>query len=265
MTDTLTYDSTEADAPELTPDEQDSLEVGEKLAEQEEQLLAGKYKNAEELEKAYTELEKKLGSKEEDTAEESEEEEVEKTTSEDDEESEPSAEVSLLNEANKEYWDNDGKLSDETIEKFSSMSSKDLVSAYLEVTKGIPQQPTEAEVAQADINSIQNSVGGQKAYKDMIQWASNSLDKDAIKAFDSTVNSGNVQMIKLAVAGLKAQYENDNGYEGRMLSGKAAKTSGDVFRSQAEVVRAMSDPRYDRDPAYRNDIYEKLDRSDLKF
>ena len=265
MTDTLTYDSTEADAPELTPDEQDSLEVGEKLAEQEEQLLAGKYKNAEELEKAYTELEKKLGSKEEDTAEESEEEEVEKTTSEDDEESEPSAEVSLLNEANKEYWDNDGKLSDETIEKFSSMSSKDLVSAYLEVTKGIPQQPTAAEVAQKDINSIQNSVGGEKAYKDMIQWASNSLDKDSIAAFDSTVNSGNVQMIKLAVAGLKAQYENDNGYEGRMLSGKAAKTSGDVFRSQAEVVRAMSDPRYDRDPAYRNDIYEKLDRSDLKF
>ena len=265
MTDTLTYNPTDPEAGELTPDEQDSLEVGEKLAEQEQQLLAGKYKNAEELEKAYTELEKKLGSKDEDKAEESEEEEVEKTTSEDDEESEPSAEVSLLNEANKEYWDNDGKLSDETIEKFSSMSSKDLVSAYLEVTKGIPQQPTEAEVAQADINSIQNSVGGEKAYKDMIQWASNSLDKDAIKAFDSTVNSGNVQMIKLAVAGLKAQYENDNGYEGRMLSGKAAKTSGDVFRSQAEVVRAMSDPRYDRDPAYRNDIYEKLDRSELKF
>ena len=265
MTDTLTYNPTDPEAPELTEDEQNSLEVGEKMAQEEEQLLAGKYKNAEELEKAYTELEKKLGSKEEDTAEESEEEEVEKTTSEDDTEPESSAEVVLLNEANKEYWDNDGKLSDETIEKFSSMSSKDLVSAYLEVTKGIPQQPTEAEVAQADINSIQNSVGGEKAYKDMIQWASNSLDKDSIAAFDSTVNSGNVQMIKLAVAGLKAQYENDNGYEGRMLSGKAAKTSGDVFRSQAEVVRAMSDPRYDKDPAYRNDIYEKLDRSDLKF
>jgi len=260
MTDTLTYNPTDPEAPALTEDEQNSLEVGEKMAQQEEQLLAGKYKNAEELEKAYTELEKKLGSKEET-------EEVEQTTSEDDDEPEASAEVSLLNEANKEYWDNDGKLSDETIDKFSSMSSKDLVSAYLEVTKGIPQnnEQTEAEVAQTDINSIQNSVGGEKAYQDMIQWASNSLDKDSIAAFDSTVNSGNVQMIKLAVAGLKAQYENDNGYEGRMLSGKAAKTSGDVFRSQAEVVRAMNDPKYDRDPAYRNDIYEKLDRSDLKF
>ena len=65
--------------------------------------------------------------------------------------------------------------------------------------------------------------------------------------------------------GLKAQYENANGYEGRMLSGKAAQTSGDVFRSQAEVVNAMSDVRYDNDPAYRMDIMEKLDRSNIDF
>jgi hypothetical protein len=50
-----------------------------------------------------------------------------------------------------------------------------------------------------------------------------------------------------------------------MLSGKAPKTSGEVFRSQAEVVQAMSDPRYDRDEAYRQDIYERLERSNLKF
>ena len=262
MTDTLTYNPTDPEAGELTPDEQDSLQVGEKLAVEEEKLLAGKYKNAEELEKAYTELEKKLGSNDK-----PEEEEVEQTTSEEDTETETSAEVALLNEANKEYWDNDGKLSEETIEKFSSMSSKDLVNAYLEATKDNPppNQQQEVDVAQQDINSIQNSVGGEKAYKDMIQWASNNLDDKAVSAFDDVVGSGNVQMIKLAVAGLKAQYDDNNGYEGRMLSGKAAQTSGDVFRSQAEVVAAMGDPRYDRDPAYRNDIYEKLDRSDLKF
>ena len=236
MTDTLTYNPTDPEAGELTPDEQDSLQVGEKLAVEEEKLLAGKYKNAEELEKAYTELEKKLGSNDK-----PEEEEVEQTTSEEDTETETSAEVALLNEANKEYWDNDGKLSEETIEKFSSMSSKDLVNAYLEATKNNPppNQQQEVDVAQQDINSIQNSVGGEKAYKDMIQWASNNLDDKAVSAFDDVVGSGNVQMIKLAVAGLKAQYDDNNGYEGRMLSGKAAQTSGDVFRSQAEVVAAM--------------------------
>ena len=259
MTDTLTYNPTDPDAGELTPDEQDSLEVGAKLAEQEEQLLAGKYKNAEELEKAYTELEQKLGSNEKP------EQEAETVKEEETVDEVPG--VALLNEANTEYWENDGALSEETIEKFSSMSSKDLVNAYLEATKDNPppNQQQEVDVAQQDINSIQNSVGGEKAYKDMIQWASNNLDDKAVSAFDDVVGSGNVQMIKLAVAGLKAQYDDNNGYEGRMLSGKAAQTSGDVFRSQAEVVAAMGDPRYDRDPAYRNDIYEKLDRSDLKF
>ena len=66
MTETLTYNNnpdTVSTAENLTADEQDSLEVGTKLVEEQEALLAGKYKNAEELEKAYVELQQKLGSK----------------------------------------------------------------------------------------------------------------------------------------------------------------------------------------------------------
>ena len=67
------------------------------------------------------------------------------------------------------------------------------------------------------------------------------------------------------VDGLKAKYETQNGYEGRMLQGKQSSESNDVFRSQAELVQAMSDPRYDTDEAYRNDLLSKLDRSNLNF
>ena len=68
------------------------------------------------------------------------------------------------------------------------------------------------------------------------------------------------------MSGLKSQYEAANGYEGTMYSGKAPNNSRDVFRSQAELVRAMGDPRYENDPAYRQDIINKLDRSDnLQF
>ena len=49
-----------------------------------------------------------------------------------------------------------------------------------------------------------------------------------------------------------------------MLTGKAARTL-DGFRSQAEVVAAMNDPRYDNDPAYRQDVYDKLERSNVQF
>ena len=99
----------------------------------------------------------------------------------------------------------------------------------------------------------------------MINWAGENLDAKATEAFDNVVNSGNVQMIRLAVAGLKAQFDEANGYEGRMLTGKGAQTAGDVFRSQQELVRAMSDSRYENDPAYRQDVIEKLDRSDISF
>ena len=61
MSETLTMDETQAEQPELTPEEQDSLQVGEAMESQQEQLLSGKYKNAEELEKAHLELQKKLG------------------------------------------------------------------------------------------------------------------------------------------------------------------------------------------------------------
>ena len=281
MTDTLTYNPTDPDAGELTPDEQDSLQVGEKLAEQEEKLLAGKYKNAEELEKAYTELEKKLGSdsqqKETPEAESTDEPQyyledgVVNYDAVNDAYGEKLGEV--FKDSNIDPWaisehfhSNNGKITDEMYADLEGAGlSRASIDAYLAGRAAASGYTDTSDIAERDINIIQDSVGGEKAYSKLIDWAGSNLDEKAINAFDSTVSSGNVQMIKLAVAGLKAEYDSANGYEGRMLSGKAAQTSGDVFRSQAEVVAAMSDPRYDKDPAYRNDIYEKLDRSDLKF
>ena len=65
MAETLTFENTteQTSAENLSPDEQDSLKVGEALQEEQEQLLAGKYKDAQELEKAYVELQKKIGEK----------------------------------------------------------------------------------------------------------------------------------------------------------------------------------------------------------
>ena len=66
-TNTFTVDTTPetvTSLENLTEEEQDSLKVGEEIVEQQEQLLAGKYKDASELEKAYIELQKKLGGEE---------------------------------------------------------------------------------------------------------------------------------------------------------------------------------------------------------
>ena len=281
MAETLTVDPTpeaeiagEVEGISLTAEEQDSLQVGAQIQEQQEQLFAGKYKSAEELEKAYGELQKKLGDQgTEDSGEAGDTEgnaevESEETTEKAEETSPPSAAAELIESASNEFNEK-GELTAETIAKFSSMSSQELVEAYMKVQADLPKATQEAEIADistAVVNEVKNAAGGETAYNNMVQWAGENLPQSSIEAFDTIINSGSVDAIKLAVSGLKAQYENSNGYEGTMLTGKAPENTKDVYRSQAELVKAMSDRRYDDDPAYRQDVIAKLERSDnLEF
>ena len=264
MAETFTNDNS-PETEVLTEEEQDSLQVGEKLVSEQEGLLAGKYKNAEDLEQAYLSLQKKLGQEEETDYEESDEgyEEEEGT---DEEVSEYAPAVSLINEASDEYYANDGALSEETIEKFGSMSSQDLVNAYMEIQANNPQAAQQnVEMSDAQVNSVMNSAGGESNYNQIVEWAASNLNERQIDAFDSVVDSGNPAAIGIAFQGLQSQYNEANGYEGRMLTGKAASSQGQVYRSQAELVAAMGDPRYDTDPAYRQDVIQKLEQSDLNF
>ena len=267
MAETLSYDNT-PDTEVLSAEEQNSLEVGEKLVAEQEQLLAGKYKSAEELENAYLSLQKKLGQteEEEEVDYESSDEGYEEEEGSDEEVSEYAPAVNLITEASEEYYANDGQLSEETIESFSQMSSQDLVNAYLEIQANNPQAPTQGvELSEAQVNSVQNACGGEANYNAVVDWAASNLTDDAINAFDSVVDSGNPMAISIAFKGLQNEYNEANGYEGRMLQGRAASSAGETFRSQAELVSAMADPRYDTDEAYRDDVLRKLDSSDLNF
>ena len=263
MAETFTSDNS-PDTEVLTSEEQDSLEVGEKLVAEQEGLLAGKYKSTEDLEQAYLSLQQKLGQEEPEAGDEGEGEGANEEA--DEEVSEYAPAVSLINDASEEYYSNNGQLSEETIEKFGSMSSQDLVNAYLEIQANNPQQQAETvSMSDADVNQIQNAVGGEQTYNDVVNWASTNLTQRAIDAYDSVVDTGNPAAIQIAFEGLRAQYNDANGYEGRMLTGKSAGSKGQVFRSQAELVAAMGDPRYENDPAYRADVVAKLEQSDLQF
>ena len=260
MTEKLTYDPTPADAPEFTEDEQDSIAVAEKLGQEESELYAGKYQSAEELEEAYINLQKKLGSSDED-------DEVEETTLEDDEYPEEVAEgVDLITTASEEYFENEGAISEETMQRFTEMSSSDLVEAYMAIRDRNPDVDggVATDLTDAEMNQVYNSAGGEAEYGRLTSWAAQNLSDQKLNAFNDMIDRGNSTAIQIAVAGLRAEYEAQEGYEGRMLTGKSA-PAADGFRSQAEVVQAMSDPRYDRDEAYRQDVYNKLERSDIQF
>jgi hypothetical protein len=216
---TLTYDPTPSDQPEFTAEEQDSIAVGEQLEQQEQQLLAGKYTNAQELEKAYVELQRKLGTPDEEQGE------------------EPVDETESTEETEEEVVEEQ-----ETEEEEPKISMSD-----------------------EDITYLKNAVGGEEAYTELVSWASDNLSEQEVDAYDHVMGLDNPYAAFFAVKALNMAYQNANGYEGQMLTGKAAANTTNQFRSQAEVIEAMSDPRYDNDPAYRNDIFDKLDRSNLSF
>lgn len=253
MAEILTFEN-EPQTEVLNSEEQDSLEVGEKMQAEQENLLAGKYRSQEDLEKAYLELQKKLGDAESDQ---SENEQVQ-------DEPEMNAVQTALTSASEEYAEK-GELTPETLAKLSEMNSGELVQTYMEMYQNSVQAEPVAELSDADVSTIKNSVGGEQEYDNIVGWASQNMSQAESDAFDNIINTGNKEAIQLMVDGLKAKYESQNGYEGRMLQGKQASQSNDVFRSQAELVQAMSDPRYDSDEAYRSDLLAKLDRSDINF
>ena len=256
--------NTERDPDVLTEDELDSLRVGEELQAEQQDMLAGKFRDAEELEKAYIELQRKMGAGDREEPEATTEEEESEVPKQD--ELELTEAHTLIGEASKEYWDNDRTISTDTMEKLSSMDAKDLVQTYMEMQALNDAAPTEVpDLSDREVMEIQSMAGGSEEYSQMTSWAGENLPPEDVQAFDSLIATGQMGAIRLAVAGLRSLYSEKVGYEGRMLSGKAATDTVDAFRSQAEVVRAMQDPRYENDPAYRNDVFNKLDRSNLDW
>jgi hypothetical protein len=248
MAETFTYDNA-PDTEVLTEEEQDSLAVGEELMDQQDELLAGKYKNAQDLESAYLELQKKLGEGDEESEEEMEDaEEIE---------SNPAAD--MISAASQEFAKS-GELTPETRDALAELDSSELLDAYMSLA-----QPPSPDLTDSDVSSLKASVGGEESYNQITGWAAEALSEVELDAFNTTVDSGSVAQIQMVMAGLQARYQAENGYEGTQLQGKAPSNSRDTFRSQAEVVEAINDPRYDRDPAYRNDVLMKLERSDVAF
>ncbi len=255
---TLTYDPSETQEGELNQEEQEALAVGEKLAEQQNELLAGKFKDAEELEKGYMELQKKLGEPGEEKAEAEEKPEAKEETKEEEEEIDSAFLDTLWDEAIND------KYSDETLKKLGEMDSRDVAQMYLKYRN--ENQPQEqSQLTEENVTNLKEIVGGDEEYTSMMQWANSNLSEKEQNMYDAVMDKGDPLAAFFAVQALTYRFNDSRGVDGQMLQGKPATNEGTQFRSQAEVVKAMNDPRYEKDPAYRQDIYDKLERSNLQF
>ncbi len=258
MAETLTLD-TSPETEVLTEEEQDSLAVGEKMMEAQDNLLAGKYKDAQELEKAYIELQSKLGSPKEE-AEQSEELEIEPEGKKEEEVEKPDS-TDILDRLWDQAVSKDYK--DETLQELSNMSARDIAQMHLQYRA--ENQSQQEVVTEEQVTQLKDIAGGDRGYNSMMGWAKDALHKDEIDMYDAVMEQGNPLACFFAVQALKYRYDDASGVEGNMLTGKAPSTKGDQFKSQAQVIEAMNDPRYEKDPAFRKEVADKLERSDVQF
>ncbi len=242
---------------ELSTEEKDSLLIGEDMERQQEDLLAGKYKDANELETAYKELEKKLGEKSDEDSEEVE------SNNETEEEVPNDVEENFLDQ----LWEEgtNDKLTKETFEKLSKMNPVEVAKLAMQQRQQFQQAPQGREFTENDVQQIHGLVGGSENYNNMISWASENVPDQEVDLFDAVMDKGDPLAAYFAVQAMALKYQDGVGREGQMVRGKAPKAQGDVFNSQPELIEAMEDPRYNDDPAYRDAIMQKLERSNINF
>ena len=233
-------------------------------------LYAGKFKSVEDLVGSYKELEGKLGAIDQ-TREEPEGNAEEQTEETETKESDFNAEefygdglASVLEEVgidaqdiSNRFAEND-EISEDDYSKLGEAGfSKQIIDTYLD---GLRNAGMAGEV---DAQGIKDAVGGDEPYGKMVSWAMENLPAEQVQSFNKLTDTGDGPAIKLAVQGIYSQYNNAMGIEPDLYSGRAASSGVTPFRTTAEVVTAMSDPRWEKDSAYTENVKSRLAGSNV--
>ncbi len=205
------------------------------------QWLPEKFKDPADLAKAYAALESKLGKPPEAEVAPEDPLAIKPTP--------PPAEDpdAFIESYSKEFMES-GKLSDASYDALKAKGfSRKMVDGFIAGQQAILEQSR---------NQVFGLAGGEEGYKEMLAWAGQNLNKNEIEAFNKAVTSGDRDMINMAVTGLSARHKTAQGP--KLLQGQSSGGSREGFASRAELAKAVADPRYNNDPAYRRRVEEKL-------
>ena len=219
----------------------------EEQQNQEPPKWAGKFASKEELEKAYLELEKKLGSPKKEEAP------VDPSSVDQNKAEEIAKGAGLDIDQMQQWYSQNGQLSEEHYKALEKSG----------IPKNIVDQYIAGQEAQAEKyrDSIISKVGGQDNFSAMAEWAKVNMSEQEIAAYNKATSSADMAVVENAVLGLAYRYQSDVGKDPKLLGGQTAGSSG--FQSVAQLTEAMKDPRYEKDPAYRKDVQNRLANSNI--
>ncbi len=236
---------------EIDPESEEAVEAVPEEQTDRPEWLPEKFKSAEDMANAYSELEKKMGAgaNNEQEQEEVQQEEEQSTDEQDDTQKEDSNTNDVIVEASKEFFENDGVISEETYKNLAEAGlPKELVDSYAAGQQALQQSEEGNIKAAADGN-----------WDQMAEWAANNLSPEEVNTFDDIVQNGTVDQARLATKGLYAQYKAENGVSPKLVQGAVSGSSSMPFKSNQELARAMSDPRYKSgDKTYHEEIDRRI-------
>lgn len=239
--------------PELAGTNTEGAEAPKEATSDRPSWLPEKFQSAEELAKAYGELEKSYSSRTENKAEDKPAMDLVREASEQKENLEKQTGLDLT-----PFYDEfakDGKLADDSYKKLDGLGlDKQLVDSYINGQQAL---------ADRGVSEIQNTVGGKENYDKLVQWASENLSESEIKTFNDTIEKGTTEQAKFSIKAVHSRYQLESGVEPQLVQGTKTASGGEAFRSSAQVIEAMNDKRYETDPAFRDEVARKLKNSNV--
>lgn len=172
-----------------------------------------------------------------------------------------------VNQASMEHYSKeiqkDGKLSDASYGDLAKLGyPKTVVDAYVKGLMAdamVNNAVSETKLAMQEVSNITASIGGEKVLGEMLQWASSNLSPQELAVYNEAVSGSDAAKVKMAVHGMYHAFKEAKGPS--LIGGRPPVNAGSnvvPFKSVDEVVLAMQNPRYDKDPSYRQEIEARI-------
>nr|WP_294850044.1 hypothetical protein [uncultured Sphingomonas sp.] len=164
----------------------------------------------------------------------------------------PNGALATAMETARTEWADKQEVSEENIAALEAAGiPREVFNLYIE---GVKAQQAAAYTA------IHSYVDGEENYKLMAGWAGQNLSDAELDAFNAALD--NPEGRENAVRGLYARYTAARPSEGTMITPAGTPSAaGDTYTDRDQMIRDQRDPRYATDPAFRQGVMEKLQRS----
>lgn len=233
------------EAPSQTP-----APEGEAPATDRPQWLPEKFKSAEDMAKAYAELEAKQAGK---TPEGDPPKDPEVATESD--ASKALADKGLAFEEFSKEFGESGALSQESYDKLSKAGiDKGIVDQYIAGQQALAAQ------YESEVKAV---AGGAESFDEVVAWAAENMSREEKVAYNKAIDSGDLDQAKLAVAGITQKFQAVRPSEGKRIQGGSGTSTGDSYASLAQMTADMSNPLYKNDPAFRKSVENKIRNSKI--